>query len=104
MKAIRYYSRDLKVLEDAIDVDTLSNEEKEEIAAFFSEHQETNYNEFLMLFNERYGNIVAEYRKRKIVKILKHVNIAAIIFIVLFIISVICVILSFIIRIISYSL
>lgn len=33
MKAIRYYSRDLKVLEDAIDVDTLSNEEKEEIAA-----------------------------------------------------------------------
>ncbi|MFA6335081.1 MAG: hypothetical protein WCX48_05915 [Bacteroidales bacterium] len=76
MKASKFYYKDkvelLSALENGKDTrDTSTKEEQDSIEAFFEESKEMDYNTFLTQYNEKYGNIIKQYRETQKMKTMK---------------------------------
>jgi hypothetical protein len=54
-----------------------SSQDKEEILKFFENNKEVDYNTFLTLYKEKYGNIIKQYREKEKVKAIKKIRFAA---------------------------
>ena len=96
MKAIYYYEKLLAELIKAVkgsypdgarqsDLDSDIND----IKAFFNEKKDLEYNDFLVSFKEKYGNIIKQHRETQKVKAIKTIKVAAILYIITFILGVI---------------
>ena len=99
MKAYYYYDKAQKELKKALtnaypDMRSTVSTSKdiEEINSFFEESKKMEYNDFLDIYNERYGNIIKQYRENQKVKAIITIKVAAILYIITFILGVIGVI------------
>lgn len=99
MKAINYYDNLLAELLKAVkgshpDSALQSDLESDinDIKAFFNEKKDLEYNDFLVSFKEKYGNIIKQHRETQKVKAIKTIKVAAILYIITFILGVIGVI------------
>jgi len=99
MKAYYYYDKAQIELKKALkhaypDIknNAATAKDIEEINSFFEGSKKIEYNDFLDLYNERYGNIIMQYRENKKIKSITIIKIAAILNIITFIIGIIGVI------------
>ena len=76
----------LKVTEP---LESILSPEKDKIFKFFEDNKEVDYNTFLTLYKEKYGNIIKQYRQTQKVKAIKTIKFAAILYIITFILGVI---------------
>jgi hypothetical protein len=60
---------------------------RELIDIFFDENKEIDYNEFLTLYNEKYGNIINQYREHQKVQAIEKIRFAASLYIITFFIG-----------------
>lgn len=82
------YKEIFSALRESSSTESLSEEVRESIMNFFDENKEVDYNTFLTLYDEKYGNIIKHYREYKKLKglnALKTIKVAAILYIITFI-------------------
>jgi len=89
MKASKFYTKDqeeiLSVINSAKEnIETDINEEYDSVKQFFKEYGDVDYNTFLITYDEKYGQIIKQYRERQKIKSLKVIKIAAILYIITF--------------------
>lgn len=96
MKADKFNQKEYDELIEALNstssTDSITKEENNEIKNFFIENKEMDYNSFLSLYNEKYGEIIKNYREYLKLKTLKIIKIAAILYIITLILGLIGVI------------
>lgn len=78
MKAGKFFLKDkyelISILDECKDIGYYSNEEEEkEIEQFFEDSKELDYNDFLKLYNEKYGNIINQFRESQRIKLLNSI-------------------------------
>lgn len=99
MKADKFNQKEYDELIEALNstssTDSITKEENNEIKNFFIENKEVDYNTFLILYNEKYGEIIKNYREYLKLKTLKIIKIAAILYIITLILGLIGVIYYF---------
>ena len=83
------YEELISALKIANPLESILNPEKDEILKFFEDNKEVDYNTFLTLFKEKYGNIIKQYRESQKIKAIKTIKVAAILYIITFILGVI---------------
>ena len=76
MKASKFYSKEKYELISALDASkdisyTSIKEEEDQIELFFESSKDLDYNVFLEKYNERYGNIIKQYRESQKLLLLK---------------------------------
>lgn len=88
MKADDFNSKEFLELMEALLATSpnysIQSDQRDLISNFFTENAELEYNDFLTLYYEKYGNILKQYRATLKVKALKRVHFAATLFIVSF--------------------
>ncbi len=88
MRAYDYNSKEFTELIDALRIasstESVSGSVRESIHSFFSENKDIDYNDFLVLYNEKYGNIIKQYREYQKLKAIKKIRFAASLYIVTF--------------------
>jgi len=96
MKAINYYDNLLADLLKAVKgsypdsaLQSGLDSDINDIKAFFNEKKDLEYNDFLVSFKEKYGNIIKQHRETQKVKAIKTIKVAAILYIITFILGVI---------------
>lgn len=91
MKADIYNDKEIVELIEALRSSSRSgsvpSEVLESIRSFLRENKETDYNDFLALYNEKYGNIINQYREHYKVKAIKSIRFAAVLYIITFFIG-----------------
>lgn len=92
MKADDFYEKDYVELMDALRIaykgDIVPYDVKESIKDFFKGNQEIEYNDFLKMFNEKYGNIVNQYREKQKLKSIRYIRFASNIYVVTFFLAI----------------
>ena len=93
MKADKFNQKEYDELIEALNIasssDCITKEEKEEIIQFFTENKELDYNSFLSLYNEKYGNIIKQYREKLKLKSIKKVGFAATLYTITFFVGIV---------------
>lgn len=97
MIAFNYYDKEqeelLSALESALVNRRINEQNRKDIQDFFTESKKMEYNEFLIIYDEKYGKIIKQYREREKVQTMKILYYAAILYIITFILGIIGVIL-----------
>lgn len=83
------YQEIFRALRKSSSTESLTEEVRESIMNFFDENKEVDYNTFLVLYNEKYGEIIKQYRENNKLKTLTTLKIAAILYIITFILGLI---------------
>lgn len=83
------YQEIFRALRETSSTKSLSEEVRESIMNFFDENKEVDYNTFLILYNDKYGDIIKNYREYLKLKTLNIIKIAAILYIITFVLGVI---------------
>lgn len=93
MKADKFNQKEYDELIEALNstssTDSITKEENDEIKNFFVENMEMDYNSFLALYNEKYGNIIHQYREKLKLKSISKLRFANLLYIITFFIAVI---------------
>ncbi|MBE9488604.1 MAG: hypothetical protein IMY73_05400 [Bacteroidetes bacterium] len=69
-------------------------QQKDEIKEFFNSSKDMDYNEFLELYNEKYGNIIKQYNERSKLRMLKTIKFSAVLLIISIVLSFILIFLA----------
>ena len=93
MKADKFNQKEYDELIEALNstssTDSITKEESIEIKKFFVDNKEMDYNDFLKLYNEKYGNIINQYREKLKLKSISKLRFANLLYIITFFIAVI---------------
>lgn len=93
MKADKFNQKEYDELIEALNstssTDSITKEESIEIKKFFVDNKEMDYNSFLDLYNQKYGNIISQYREIIKLKSVKKLKIAAVLYIITFVLAVV---------------
>ncbi|HCT93711.1 MAG: hypothetical protein A2X19_06075 [Bacteroidetes bacterium GWE2_39_28] len=100
MRAGDYNSKEFSELIQAVIAtstkESIPSDQRGLVLKFFKENAELEYNEFLTLYNEKYGNIIKQYRAILKAKTLKRIHFAATLFVISFFASLIAGVIWFI--------
>ena len=93
MKADKFNQKEYDELIEALNstssTDSITKEENDEIKNFFIENMEMDYNSFLALYNEKYGNIIKQYREKLKLKSIKKIGFAATLYTITFFVGIV---------------